>query len=199
MAHQQRANESEDQIKPDRRRERPGRMRPEPQLPGAPVHARPPQEKRKGEKESRHQPPAAFIEGRHDADPIFRPRRLERQPGELAQELNRAPFDGGQHVEPDDLEGREAGHQGEDAKVAEIDRSDLCVAYEAEPVGEPAVLRTLDPVSGNAHIQFCGPQLNLGENILVGGHRILLDASARPEGSATSPTIPAIPASRTGR
>ena len=36
--------------------------------------------------------PAAFVEQRHDADPVLALRRLERQPGQLANQLDSAPL-----------------------------------------------------------------------------------------------------------
>jgi hypothetical protein len=52
---------------------------------------------------------------------IFRRWRLERQPEQLADELDRIPADGGQHVESDDDEPDGSGNQRCRAEKAEID------------------------------------------------------------------------------
>ena len=119
--HQQRADEAEHEIEPDRRGEGPGDVRAHPELARALVHAHPPQKNRGGEEEAGHQPPAALLERREDRQSVLRQRRLEREPEQLADELDRVPVHRGQHVEADDLDRDDAADDRQKARRAEIE------------------------------------------------------------------------------
>ena len=185
-AHQDRADEAEHEIEPDRRGEGPRDMRAHAESASAPIDADPPQHDRQREEEAGHQPPAAFVQRREDAQPVTRRRRFERQPRQLPHELDRVPVDRGEHVEPDDLECDEAAYDRGDAEEAEIDRPDLRVADQPEQVGEarhvPCRARRTAACRRDADIGWSA-NLDLREDVLIFGHGILLPPRAN-SGSA---------------
>ena len=70
----------------------------------------------RGQEKARHEPPSAVLQPRK-MQAVRRRRRLERQPGQLADELHRIPMHRREHVESDDLEGDEAADQATDSPV----------------------------------------------------------------------------------
>ena len=144
-----------------------------------------------------HQPPS-FSGGKCRA--VFRRRRLEREPGQLADELDRIPVHRGPHVEADDLDGDEAEDERGDAEVAEIDRPDLRVADFAEPDRRKNGLagsRVRLPIRERRSI--CGAtHLDLREDILILGHEFVSLVLA-PDRKIEPPVPPLGPAARPER
>ncbi len=104
--HQQRLEE-EGEVEEDRRAEGPGEMRPHPERTRPGVGPDPPRDDREGQEESGDQVPPPLLERREDLETVLRRGRLEREPGELSDELDGAPPHRLHHVQPDDLEGEE--------------------------------------------------------------------------------------------
>ncbi|BDL40102.1 hypothetical protein MSPGM_26920 [Methylorubrum sp. GM97] len=182
-AHQKRADEAEHEVEPDRRGEGPGHVRAHAERPGAAVHPHPPQQNRGGEEEARDQPPAALVERRQHLEAVLGQRRLEREPGELADELDRVPVHAGPHVEADDLEGDQAAGEGQSPEIAAVDRPDLAVADQPEQV---AVERSADAGVGrdrDAVFRLDRADLHLREDVLIIGHGGFLPGPAVVRGS----------------
>ena len=170
VAEQQRADEAQHQVEPDRRGEGPGYMRAHTQRAGAPVGPEPPQQDRCGEEEARHLPPAALAQ-RRQRQAVLGRRRLEAEPEQLAHELDRVPVHRGQHVEADDLDRHEAAEQRHDAERTEVDGSELRIADDAEqPVGGDALFAR--PVAWLQRHAIVGGavDLNAGEDVLIFDH-----------------------------
>ena len=112
----------EHQHQPDRRRRRPTRRACPCRAPCARRYIRTHQsstEQVRKKPAMRHQPPS-LSGGIEQA--VLRRRRLEREPRQLADELDRVPVHRGQHVQADDLEGDEEAQQRGDAEASR-DRS----------------------------------------------------------------------------
>ena len=193
FVHEERTDEANHQIQPDRAQEGPGHMRAHAQRPRPAIGPHPPEQDRSGQEESGQDPPSALVERHERREAIFRCRRAERQPEELADELDRAPVDRRQHVEPDDLDREETEQQRGDAQPAEIDRTDLRLAELAHPVAEagaPGAVTGFARRQRDAH--FGGmSQLHLRKDILISCHLTILPLKTKSECCATIPTIPA--------
>src|SRR6476620_9344620 len=90
MPHQQRPDEAQHEVEPNRRGESPCNVGTHAERPGPTVGARPPQQDRGGQEKACHQPPASLLQ-RRETDAIFWLRRLQRKPGQLSDEFYRAP------------------------------------------------------------------------------------------------------------
>mmetsp|Transcript_53735 Transcript_53735/g.126556 ORF Transcript_53735/g.126556 Transcript_53735/m.126556 type:complete len:464 (-) Transcript_53735:3682-5073(-) len=168
--HQQRPDEAQHEVEPNRCGEGPGHVRAHAELAGAPVHAHPPQQDGRGEEEAGQQPPAALVQ-RWQPQAIARRWRLERQPRQLAHELDRVPAHRGPHVQPDDLDRDEAADQRPHAQPAQVDGPELRVADAAEQmhVGGAAAALVLIPPERHTGVGRSG-DLHAREKVLVVGH-----------------------------
>ena len=170
--HQHRPDEAERQDQRDARAERPGDMVAQTERARAAEGAQPPQDQRRRHEEARELPPAALGERDEQCEPPFGPRRLEREPGQLADELDRVPVDAGHHVEADDLEREEGADQRRKAELAEVDRSDLRRAELARPIIVGARLAAHEAAGAKRGPGLeRPPQLHLGEDVLVAHDR----------------------------
>ena len=152
--------------------EGPGHVRAHAQRPRPAVHAHPPQQDRDGQEEAGHQPPAALVQ-RRQRQAVGRRRRLEREPEQLADELDRVPVHRGQHVEADDLERRACRRSARPARASR-GRSGRSARRRCGPAG--ATIHGFLPVrgllpGGSGTPSCAGPtHLHAGEDVLVFGH-----------------------------
>ena len=137
VTQQHRANEAQHQEQPDCRGEGPRNMHPHAQRLGPHVSTGPPAQHRDGQERAGQDEPAAFLQRHEEAEAIFRPRRIERKPEQLAHEGLRVPAGLIPEIEPDDQECCRAECQREGAEQAEIDRADLGLAQLPHPVVVP--------------------------------------------------------------
>mgnify|MGYP003347189850 CR=1 FL=1 len=109
---------------------------------GAAEEPDPPEQDRHRQEEAGQQPPAALGQRRQDLEPVLRSGRLEGEPGELPDELDRIPVHRGPHVEADDLKSDKAAKERENAKRAEINRTDLRVTKPPGQMQQPGCAAT---------------------------------------------------------
>jgi hypothetical protein len=123
---------------------------------------------RRGHEEACHLPPTALRERDERREAPFGSGRLERQPGQLAHELDRIPVHAGPHVEADDLEGQKGADQRGEPQLAEVDRPDLGRAQLARPVIVMRRAAADEAAGADRRSGLDGAaQLHLGEDVLI--------------------------------
>ena len=168
--HEDGPEKAKDQIEPYGRREGPWHVRAHAQFASPPVGAPPPQEQRQGQEQARNQPPPPLIQ-RRQAQTVTRRRRLQRQPEQLPNELNRVVIDGRQHVHADDRRGDDAADDGRQSQSAQVDGAKLRVADLAQPMREERLAISGAVARPKRYAIFEGAaNLDGGEDVLVVSH-----------------------------
>jgi hypothetical protein len=170
-AHQQRPDEAEHEVQPDRRGERPGDVGAHAQRPGAGVHAHPPQQDRGRQAEAGEQPPAALGASAGSDSPCCGPGGSSAEPGTDARTGAGSSSPRPSMLSPMISMAMKPKQRG-DAGVAEIERPDLRVAELAA-----RRRRTSCPGVPKAPLSTAGTpgrhrsaDLHAGEDVLIFSH-----------------------------